>query len=230
MRTPTIRRFGYDFAIPLLTSSAVFHQPTAAFCAYMRALAGARIVYDVGAGAGVTTVALRRAGVAVVPLDVAGHESARCTVARGDGGAWPYEPGSIVLLARPCHGGFVDEVVVRAREQGVHAVVYVSKASNVAVDIAHHDGFVKELEAAGRDDEELHVLRLTEVAGELAEYVLVQYPGEPRQSWLRTAGDRWYNKVGGWMRAGTFPVLGRTTATGWAELPAPEAVKGSDHE
>lgn len=133
-----------------------FFRPTPAFFTHMAEYRG-RTIYDVGCGMGHVTEALLKRGHGVLPIDVFFREGAVMLPEIADGTAYPYVTRSVVLLARPCHGWFVEPVIEQAVACGVHAVLYVSKARNAEGDLGQfRRRFRRILGSVGRDGETLY--------------------------------------------------------------------------
>ena len=52
-----------------------------------------------------------------------------------DGASFPYPPGSVVMMCRPCHGDFCMNVLEQAIRCGCSHFLYVGKEENVEVDL-----------------------------------------------------------------------------------------------
>ena len=136
-----------------------FFVPTPEFIQWMKREAGKTLVYDVGAGAGHVTKALHDAGIATLGIDLYVHDQPEHPVINADGTALGYAKGSIVMICRPCHGNFAEDVVARAIECGAPKVIYVGLVRNVAEDLDEYLLRFKEAGIkAGRDGEKVWVL------------------------------------------------------------------------
>jgi hypothetical protein len=115
-------------------------------------------IYDVGAGVGHIARGLADNAHDVVAIDIADRDGACFDVTIANGATYPYQPGSVVLLARPCHGWFVDAVVEHAARCDVRAVVYISKPKNAAGDLGRfRRRFRSDLHFRGRDGERFYL-------------------------------------------------------------------------
>jgi len=134
-----------------------FFEPNKAFLTYMKKFSR-RYVYDVGAGMGHVTVALRKAGIKKVnPIDMFPREGAVTKVTYGNGIDYPYKSNSLVMLCRPCHGHFVEPVIERAIERRAD-IMYVGLTKNVKNDLGdYYRKFKKVLSKAGADGEHVWV-------------------------------------------------------------------------
>lgn len=113
-------------------------------------------IYDVGCGAGHVTEILRAAGLNAFPLDLHRHSSPECEAVIGDGETYIYEPGSVVMLCRPCHGGFAQGVIEQAIRCSVRSIIYVGLDRNVTDDLDEHKHeFTLKIQNIGNDREGL---------------------------------------------------------------------------
>ena len=110
-----------------------FFQPTEDFVTYMRNFEAP--IFDVGAGAGHVTKKLADAGLKVAAIDMHRHMSPVTNVHMADGTDFPYTPDSVVMLCRPCHGGFAEQVIEQALSCGVGVILYVGLERNVEDDL-----------------------------------------------------------------------------------------------
>lgn len=140
-------------------TSVRFFRPTQAFVAWAAKAAGARLVYDVGAGTGHVSATLSAAGVKVVAVDLSPSEASVWQTVSADGGALSYRRGSVVMLCRPCHGDFPGRVVRCAVESGAE-VWYVGLDRNVEDDV-DVELFSVQLCGAGEDGEKVWVMPVT---------------------------------------------------------------------
>ena len=112
-----------------------FFEPTEDFVTYMRNFAEGTPIFDVGAGAGHVTKKLADAGLKVAAIDMHEHAKAVTHVHMADGTDFPYTPNSVVMLCRPCHGAFVEQVIEQATKCGVSVILYVGLERNVEEDL-----------------------------------------------------------------------------------------------
>lgn len=136
----------------------VFFEPKKEFLAYMKKHFRSWFIYDVGAGMGHVTKALRKAGMKHVrPIDLNFRDGRVVPVAHADGTDYPYKSGSIVMLCRPCHGNFVYDTITRAVERKA-TVVYVGLTKNVKNDLGdYYRKFKKVAKNVGADGEHIWV-------------------------------------------------------------------------
>lgn len=117
--------------------SVKFFEPNPRFMRWMKRNCSNSIVYDVGAGIGHVAKALTAQNLKVLALDLNYRDFSGddFPILIADGEAHQYQPRSIVMLCRPCHGAFVEEVVAQARRCRVSAILYVGLKKNVEVDL-----------------------------------------------------------------------------------------------
>jgi hypothetical protein len=131
-----------------------FFEPTPAFLTWMATRFRGKRVYDVGAGHGHVTKALRARGVTTLPIDMAFRDNADAEPEIADATCYPYKPNTVVMICRPCHGHFTTDVIEQAIERKVSHIIYVGKVKNVSNDLDKFlPNFVPVLAKAGEDDE-----------------------------------------------------------------------------
>jgi hypothetical protein len=137
----------------------VFFQPKKGFLTYMKKHFRLRYVYDVGAGMGQVTAALRKAGFKTVnPIDLNRRENAVLEVNRADATNYPFKSGSLVMICRPCHGPFVESTIARALERKAGTIMYVGLTKNVKNDLGfYYRRFKKVAKSVGEDGEHIWV-------------------------------------------------------------------------
>lgn len=115
-----------------------------------------RRVVDVGAGMGHVGRFLReRAGVEVVSVDLHRRPGQEEDVRIADGRTFDFRPDDVILLARPCHGSFVSEVIEYAmRRCEVRDVIYVGRDDKVDDDLEDHERKLLSDGAVGAEGEE----------------------------------------------------------------------------
>lgn len=135
-----------------------FFEPNKRFVDYMvlNFCGAAATIYDVGCGAGHVTDILRCAGLTVVPLDLHRHSSPECEAIIADGETFIYQPDSVVMLCRPCHGGFAQGVIEQAIRCSVRTILYVGLDRNLTDDLDEHKHeFTLKIQNVGNDRESL---------------------------------------------------------------------------
>src|ERR1019366_1051010 len=98
-------------------------------------------------------------------LDLEPRTESEFDVIKADSTTYPFEEGSVVLLCRPCHNGFVLRTITNAIQRHVAVIVYVGLTANFTQDVGSiHDRFVKRrigvVGHAGERVWELNVKRL----------------------------------------------------------------------
>lgn len=112
---------------------ARFFEPRPEFLAAMECFRGL-MIYDACCGCGHVAEALRARGHLCLGIDICQRPSQQ-SVLLENAVTFDYEPGSVVLLCRPCHGPVPSAVVRRAVACGARAVVYVGFPKNRASDL-----------------------------------------------------------------------------------------------
>jgi len=132
-----------------------FFKPKPRFFAEMRSFLNLQL-YDVGAGVGHVASLLRADDHRVIAIDIAERDG-QYGVVLANGASYPYEPDSVVLLARPCHGVFPSLVVEHAKDRGVAWAVYVRHPRNRKADVGMFWLVARDV---GEDGESMYVRRL----------------------------------------------------------------------
>jgi hypothetical protein len=115
-------------------SMPTFFAPTKTFIDYVLGQSATRII-DAGAGMGHVARALSDAGHhQVLAIDMYCRAGADPMVERVDATEFRYQPGDLVLIARPCRGVWIDQVIRIATEAGA-TVLYITKPKNVELDL-----------------------------------------------------------------------------------------------
>jgi uncharacterized UPF0146 family protein len=132
-----------------------FFEPTKKFLRWMKRGYSTSLIYDVGAGVGHVATALRKDGLKVLAIDLNYRESEgprQITIA--DGESYRYERDSVVMVCRPCHGQFTEQVIEQASRCGAATFLYAGLKKNVENDLGVYlDQFKLALSGAGRDGE-----------------------------------------------------------------------------
>lgn len=156
----SIRKLATQSILGRLFPSLKFFEPTSKFLRWMKREYPNEIIYDVGAGVGHVAKALSEKGLKVIALDLNYRESTETfPVIPADGESYDYEPNSVVMICRPCHGQFTEQVIVQAMRCKASAVLYVGLDRNVEGDLGmYQDRFKASLAGAGHEGERVWVM------------------------------------------------------------------------
>ena len=110
-----------------------FFEPSEKFFECMRSFKS-DIIVDVGAGCGHVSAGLEERGFKVLAIDLFAREETVYPVLTIDAAQFHFPSGCIVLIARPCHGNFIERVVEKALETA-KGIFYIGKESNVDLDL-----------------------------------------------------------------------------------------------
>jgi len=136
-----------------------FFEPKPKFARYMKTLKTP--IIDVGAGAGHVTKFLLDAGVQTVGIDMHCHMEPVYPVHMADGADFPYPEGCAVMLCRPCHGAFTQQVIDQAIARKVGMVLYVGLDRNVEDDLDDYFPRFKRVSGdVGEEDESIWRMEL----------------------------------------------------------------------
>lgn len=153
----SFRRQATKFILGRTLPSIKFFEPTSRFLLWMEKNWNGKLIYDVGAGCGHVSQELSRRGLEVVAIDI-NHRECKdgFPVEIADGESYEYEPGSVVMICRPCHGCFVTQVISNAIYCGAAAVLYVGLTKNFEDDLGDRLAkFEKVLIGAGLEGEDV---------------------------------------------------------------------------
>jgi hypothetical protein len=141
--------------------SLKFFEPKPNFVKWMKDSFGRKNIFDCGCGTGHVAKMLSAAGMKVTAIDSNHRDTEEFDVEIADATVYAYPSGSVVMLARPCHGFFTEAVVEQAAIRGVSAVVYIGKTKSVKDDLReNYRDFKKELTMAGKEHENVWVWRI----------------------------------------------------------------------
>ena len=110
-----------------------FFIPTERFFSLMERFKGRRII-DVGTGSGDVPHELRERGHTAIGLDPVERDKRVHQVSAIDGRDFPYDCDDVVLLCRPSHEGWAQDVLEIALAAGA-TVIYVGLSRNLQVDL-----------------------------------------------------------------------------------------------
>ncbi len=137
-----------------------FFEPKPVFFDFMSVNYYGKVIFDVGAGCGHVSKALTDRGHRVIGIDCAYRDTPEFEhTIIADATIFPYEKGSVILIARPCHGPFVEQVIVQAELSECSAVVYVGLERNVDDDLGLMRKPFKKAKVTdvGKDGESIYV-------------------------------------------------------------------------
>lgn len=135
--------------------SQVFFQPTEKFTNWMETTPWLRYrrIVDCGAGMGAVGYALKNHD--VVGIDIMHREEYLSPVQFDDATQYDFDGDEVVLIARPCHGGWHENAYKRAIRNGCHDMLYIGLHKNLPVDFGD-DWVIEEiLTEAGEDGESI---------------------------------------------------------------------------
>jgi hypothetical protein len=136
-----------------------FFVPKPDFITHIAASYGGRLLYEIGAGVGHVSRALADAGLNVSAIDLYHRDEAQFSVTIADATTFQYNHGSVVLICRPSHEGFVEKAISTALICGVREILYVGLRKNVAADLGRfRRSFRSVLRDIGAAGENLYVL------------------------------------------------------------------------
>jgi len=134
----------------------IFFDPCPAFISWLKEYSKGRCVFDAGAGTGRLGSLLKNAGISSLSFDTTERDSAEIEVYKIDATKMEYQDGGLVILARPCHGEWIEKTIERACESGCE-VLYIGLEHNCEFDLSGvNPDFKKEvliIEETGRDKE-----------------------------------------------------------------------------
>lgn len=132
-----------------------FFEPTKKFLCWMKRRYSTSLIYDVGAGLGHVAKALRENGLKALAIDLNYRDSGDAAqVLIADGESYRYEPDSVVMVCRPCHGCFTEQVIEQSSRCDTSAFLYVGLEKNVEGDLGVYLSQLKlVLSGAGEDGE-----------------------------------------------------------------------------
>lgn len=197
-----------------------FFSPTTTFVQWMKEEYKKIRIYDVGAGDGHAVSELSKAGMNVMGLDVMKYETPVHNVLHADGEEFEYDAGSVVMICRPCHGAFIDNVFEQAEVRQVKDFLYVGLKRNKESDLGQLPAFELVLQEAGEDGECVWRRHLSHK--KMIKVSLVKFEASYGQTdWRQDAGENWKNMAGGWCPKHADDVVLETAeieAGDWASL------------
>lgn len=111
-----------------------FFEPTEAFFEYLEREFHSKPIIDVGAGTGRMAKLLSERGWKVLAIDPFERDGREWQVTPLDATSFDYPAQSLPIMARPCHGLWVDYAIRQAMKT-VPAMLYVGLAKNYETDL-----------------------------------------------------------------------------------------------
>jgi hypothetical protein len=93
-----------------------------------------RTIIDAGAGRGLMSMVLRSFGLDVTAIDLHERPVDLGKVQIEDATQREYESDDVLIIARPCHGGWHEKAYSRALRQGCEDLLYIGLERNIAAD------------------------------------------------------------------------------------------------
>lgn len=148
--------------------------------------------WDIGAGMGHFTEAMVKSGRECIGVDLHTRPSQSALVRIEDATQLNYDQDDCLIIARPCHGGFVENVLRHAAGQA--EVLYIGLERNIDIDL---DGWHHELliEDAGEDGEAVY--RVLGRWSNMEEWCLLETDFWEKPQWMISEDGWWRNKMGG---------------------------------
>ncbi|MEN6549991.1 MAG: hypothetical protein ABFE07_28440 [Armatimonadia bacterium] len=181
----------------------IFFDPRPQFVDWLVGYARGRIVIDAGAGVGRLGAMLLERGARCLSLDLEERDEPESPVIMKDATTFEYSRGTLVVLARPCHGNWIYDTIVRTHECGAE-VLYVGKPENVENDL-EYPGLERRLVGADAGREGEVVYSMKPKPDDKIKYCLVALKTsgiDQGNWWMEDGGDRWINSVGGYRPKG----------------------------
>jgi hypothetical protein len=131
----------------------VFFKPTVEFIQYVKGL-NPTLVVDIGAGVGQMSKELTDVGIRCLPIDICERPGEVAEIYRLDALTLDYPENSLPIMARPCHGLWVEYAIQQALTT-TPKMLYVGLPKNIRGDLTGIEGIKKtRLDfIAGRDGE-----------------------------------------------------------------------------
>ena len=176
----------------------VFFEPKQKFIEYLRSKR--RFIVDAGAGVGHLAKLLGSKS-SVLSIDLHMRDGMESPVITTDSTIFKYPKGSVVVIARPCHGDWIEDTVRRALGCGCAEVLIIGRPSTIMDDLEPLDDLrpVKVMEDAGKDGESVFSIKKCRRVPKCPnDYVLVNLRSHGKPAWFMDRGDGfWHNMAGG---------------------------------
>ena len=180
-----------------------FFEPSKKFLDWLVKLAAGRPIIDCGCGDGHVTLALSDRGANVIGLDLYARDEwslERNILLEMDANEFPFPRNAIVLFCRPCHGGWVEQVVRKAKQKA-EVILYVGLEKNLEEDLGDYAFKFKAFgRRCGKDEE--FAWSMKGVCNDLARWSLIHREYQ-EPYWAEDGGDRWINIAGGYCPKGS---------------------------
>lgn len=138
------------------TPSLIWFEPTAEFIAFVVKQADGRPVVDVGAGAGLLSKTLSKAGLKVLAIDLIERACPLFPVNQLDATTMTFPVPSLPIIARPCHSEWIERAIHNAMRR-LTQFLYVGLKKNFATDLGplrkHYQVRIQRSFVAGKDGE-----------------------------------------------------------------------------
>lgn len=136
-----------------------FFEPTRKFLKWIKKTYSDRLIYDVGAGCGHVAKALSELGIQVLAIDINRREGGEeFPIHLENAEAYHYKEESVVMICRPCHGEFSEQVIFQAARCHARFIMYVGLEKNFRNDLGpHFSSFKLALKGAGLEGESVLV-------------------------------------------------------------------------
>lgn len=139
----------------------VFFKPTQEFLDFVYYFEGEhRGIVEIGAGNGHLSKILAERGLKVLAIDIIERENSEFPVVLLDATTMSYSPLMLPIVARPCHGEWVELAIRKAFAGGVKNFIYVGLEKNFETDLPDSMGFNRRVYdfKAGQDGEKVVLL------------------------------------------------------------------------
>lgn len=113
-----------------------FFEPKTVFFRWMRERYAGLPLFDIGAGVGHVSAALKSHGFDVTALDLILRDNIEFPVQLANSVSYEYPANVVLMFCRPCHNDFVRATITQGMRRGVRHFIYVSKPGNADIDLA----------------------------------------------------------------------------------------------
>ena len=180
----------------------VFYNPTEECLNWMVKYINKRKVIDCGSGVGRLSSKLMKRCVSVTPVDFFLKDCLEAYPVQIDAVDFPYPENPLVIIARPCRGDWIHQVIKKVVENNGE-VLYVGLQKHYEEDLEPLESrylLEKLYDNAGDDGEYIYSIKSKKSCKEQVERVFcLVYDEGAGSSWWESDGDQWRNSAGGWM-------------------------------